>query len=120
LGVSLQVELPPGISRELLRRDLCTLPLSQRGAATDVAVAIVVTGIAGNLSSVVVAAPSVRDFAAGLIRAAWHQRTDPTHAAVRITLTRADGSELRVEVSGMEDEQAAELVQRALESAIGD
>jgi hypothetical protein len=118
--VSIRIELPPEVAHQLLGENLCTLPLSQRGAAADVAVAVVVTGIAGNLSSVVVAAPVLRDFATGLIRAAWHQRTDPTCAAVHITLTRVDGSELRVEVTGMEDALAAELVQRALDSAIGD
>jgi len=117
--MSLRIELPPGIALELLRQDLCTLPLSQRGAAADVAVAVVITGIAGNLSSVVVAAPALRDFASGLARATWRQRSDAAAAAVRMTLTRVDGFEIRVEVTGIDDALATELVQRALDSVAG-
>jgi hypothetical protein len=116
----MRIELPPEVAHELLGEDLCTLPLTQRGAAADVAVAVTVVGVAGNLSSVLVAGPALRAFVSGLLHAAWHGRPDRAATSVDLRLTQADGSEVRVEITGINDARAAEVLQRALHDAIGD
>jgi hypothetical protein len=95
------------------------LPLAQRGAVADLAVVVGVTGLAGNLSSVVVAAPTLRTFAEDLLHSARRHGTRSTAASIELTLRRQDGTEVRIVVSGVEDERAAELIQQTLRDAIG-
>ncbi len=112
--MSIGVALPDELAGELLADNACTLPLSRRGAGSELAVAVMVVGAAADLTTVLVAAPSIRRFAAALVRAVWQRREAKAPASVELVLRRSDGSELRASVTGLDDAEAAELVAQVL------
>ena len=106
------------IAQDLLEGDACSLPLSKRSSTEGVGLAITLIGVAGNLSCVVVATPSLRAFAAELRRLSWRRRPQKT-TSVSLKFKRPEGSEMDVELTGLEDERAVELIVRALEETLG-
>lgn len=118
--MSVRVLLPAEIAEPLLKEGLCTTALTRRGAVADAALALTVTGIAGNISAVIVAAPAVRSFAEGLLRTAWKRRPGPCGSSVSLSLKRSDGAQVTLDVSGVEDRRAIEIVILALRGPDGE
>jgi hypothetical protein len=117
--VSLTITLSATLADELVAAGVCGRPLGRRGGAEAAAVAVTVVGVAGNLSSVIVALPMLRAFARRLIAGVAADRSPDASATIALRVTRADGTTVEIAVAGPSVDDATNALVEALAAAQG-
>lgn len=112
----LAVALPSVLADDLVAAGVCNRPLSRRTGAGMPAVAVTIVGVAGNLSSVIVALPMLQQFAQRLV-GNIESRRSCAQATIDLRMTRPDGTVVELSVAAASAQTATEAVIDTLRAA---
>lgn len=115
--MSLTLDLPEEVADEVLDDGLAGLPLRDRADTSLIAVAVDIVGIASGMVTMVVAAPALTDVARRFVRWARKQPESGKTAKLTVQVAVSNGPAVRIEVTDLTDDQAVELVTKALRAA---